>query len=172
MGRGARPVRRWSDGCAGGIVAVLREGATALPRAGAWAISVLALGAGALVAYLALRSSPWVGELSWLPAGLADWADHHGRLRNLPAFAGLTAVLVTALGWRRGAGCSALLAVGLECAQLGIRGRSFDPADIGWSLLGVVAIALPAGLAARRKAPAVRFVQSPVGRDIPKNPRA
>lgn len=105
-----------------------------------------ALAATGVVGFLALRPSPWLGELPWIPRWLSGWADHHGNLRNLPAFAVLAIALTLALGWRLGAAIAAMLAIVLELAQLGIAARSFDWADIGWSLAGVAAAAGCCGL--------------------------
>ena len=110
------------------------------------ALVAIALAAVGVIAFLALRGSPWVGELPWMPRWLAEWADHNGNLRNLPAFAALTLVLWPVLGWRLGAAVAALMSVGLETAQVFIAGRTFDWADIGWSLAGVAAVAAPAWL--------------------------
>lgn len=103
-------------------------------RHGANAAAVVSVG---VVSFLALRSSPWVGEVNWIPHWLSDWADSHGNFRNFPAFAALDLVLMGAFGTRRAAMITAFLGVGLECAQFGIRGRTFDWADIVWSLAGV-----------------------------------
>lgn len=116
---------------------------------------ILSGAAVAAIAYLALRGSPWVSEIPWIPSWVGEWADRNGNLRNLPAFAGLTLVLLWPLGWRTAALLSAILAVLLECAQVFIAGRHFDWADIGWSLLGVALVAVPAAAvaAAKRRKP-------------------
>lgn len=98
------------------------------------------------VAFLALRPSPWMGEVPWIPRWVGEWADRHGNFRNCPAFAGLAAVLLWPLGWRQAGVASAVLAVGLESAQWFISGRTFDWADIGWSLAGVAAVTVPASV--------------------------
>jgi hypothetical protein len=109
---------------------------------------ILGGAAVAVVAFLALRASPYISELPWIPEWEGEWADRNGNVRNLPAFAGLALVLLWPLGWRGAALLSAILAVLLECAQVFIAGRHFDWADIGWSLLGVALVAAPAAAAA------------------------
>jgi hypothetical protein len=106
-------------------------------------LKALALISVGVVAFLALRPSPYVGELPWMPDWLGHWADRNGNVRNLPAFAGLAMILVWALGWRAAGVWASLLAVSLECAQVVIAGRSFDWADIGWSLTGVILVVAP-----------------------------
>ncbi len=119
---------------------------------------LFALAAVGVVGFLALRSSPWVGELPWIPHWLSDWADRHGTLRNLPAFAALTVALIPAFGWRLGGGIAAGLSVALELAQVFIAGRTFDWADIGWSLAGVAAVSAVAWY--RQPHPSRRLVQN------------
>jgi hypothetical protein len=103
----------------------------------------LALGvagvASGVIAVLALRPSPYLTELAWMPEELARWADAHGRLRNLPAFFLLCLALLPALGLRLGGAVALALGLGLEAAQLFIPGRYFDPLDLLWSALGVAA---------------------------------
>lgn len=96
-----------------------------------------------VIVYLALRPSPWMGDLSWIPRWLAEWADRNGNLRNLPAFALLALCLFWPLGIWRGAALASLLAISLETAQIFVEGRSFDWADIGWSLAGVATVLAP-----------------------------
>lgn len=95
-----------------------------------------------LVLFLALRGSPHLRELPWMPDWLGAWADRHGRLRNLPAFAGLAVLLFPFAGIFRGACLAGGLAVVVECVQIALPGRIFDWADIFWSLVGVAAAAL------------------------------
>lgn len=103
---------------------------------------IVATVALAVVAYLALRGSPRVSDVAWIPGELGHWADRHGALRNLPAF-GLLALFGTmAWGLRKGCGLAAVFAVGLEFAQKWMPHRRFDPADIYWSLLGVAIVAV------------------------------
>ncbi len=123
-----------------------------------------ASGAVAVIGFLALRSSPRVAELAWVPRWLSAWADHHGSLRNLPAFAALALVLILTLGRRPGSALAALLGVFLELAQTFISGRTFDWADIGWSLAGVVAVSAAFAVACffrNRPGPAI----NPAGRE-------
>ena len=95
-----------------------------------------------LGAYLCLRPSGALQTVSWLPDFVAKWADQHGRLRNLPAFALLTApILIVSNG--RSARLKAVVGVAafsasLECAQYFIPTRMFEWQDIFWSWIGVV----------------------------------
>lgn len=89
------------------------------------------------LAFLALRASPYLTEVSWVPRDVADWADRNGNFRNFPAF-GLLALAMTCVMSLRSAGVSAGgLAVIVEVAQIGIAGRTFDFEDIFWSLGGI-----------------------------------
>lgn len=112
---------------------------------------IIAGGAIAVVAFLALRSSPWIGEVPWIPDWLAGWADRNGNFRNFPAFAGLTLILIVPLGLRGASWVAGVSAVGLESAQFFIAGRTFDFADIGWSLAGVALVAAGAVLVAAKR---------------------
>lgn len=89
-----------------------------------------------VIVFLATRSSPWLSELAWMPDWLGKWADRHGNFRNFPAFAALAVILALPLGWWRGAAAGAGMGIALELVQLGVRGRSFDWADIVWSVAG------------------------------------
>lgn len=100
-------------------------------------LGCLAVGAVAVISYLALRPSPWIGEVSWIPRWLGQWADAYGNFRNFPAFCLLAGVLALIAGARWGCAGAALLAVVVETAQVWIGGRTFDWADIFWSLAGV-----------------------------------
>lgn len=102
-----------------------------------WLVFVAVL-ACAVIAFLTLRTSPYVGELPFIPSWLGVWADSHGNLRNLPAFFLLTLFLVPALGRLHAGLLAAILSITLELAQLLRPGRTFDWADICWSLVGVV----------------------------------
>lgn len=99
------------------------------------AVSV-ALGAISVIGFLATRSSPWLSELGWMPDWLGGWADRHGNFRNFPAFTVLAVVLVYTVGLRLGTALAASLGIAFELIQLGTRGRSFDWADIAWSVAG------------------------------------
>jgi hypothetical protein len=92
-----------------------------------------------VVGFLALRGSPYVGELPWIPRWLADWADAHGVLRNVPAFAALYYVVLLGLGWRKRVIALVLVCVFAACVEFGqlwVVNRSFTWADIGASWAG------------------------------------
>lgn len=99
----------------------------------------LVLGAVGVIAFFALRRSPYLQYIPWMPRGVGVWADSHGILRNVAAFLVLALLAFVLLGRRRVVliGLS-LFATGVEVAQLGIRGRVFDWRDIVASLAGVL----------------------------------
>jgi VanZ family protein len=95
-------------------------------------------------------------EIPVLPDFLAAWANANPTFRNFPAF-GLLSVLLVFVGNLcrgtsevRGLIATALLAaaavsvagVVLECLQLVLPGRFFDPMDIVWSVAGAFAGAI------------------------------
>ena len=107
-----------------------------------------------LIAFFALRSSPYLQYIPWMPRSLGRWADAHGISRNFVAFFALGIAVFVLIGSRplhTVALC--LFATGLEVSQLGIRGRIFDWRDIVVSIAGILA-AWPLGwLAARVTGP-------------------
>lgn len=111
-----------------------------------FARGILWIAAVGLVAYFALRASPHLSEIGWLPEVVANWADRHGVLRNLPAFGLLYLVGLVAFGsgyaWRV-CGLVCLIAVVLEAGQLMLPARTFDRDDILFSWAGVLVVHLP-----------------------------
>jgi hypothetical protein len=119
-------------------------------RAAAFCIFLIVLG---LVVWCSSASSPDMREIPVLPDFLAAWANANPTFRNFPAFGLLSVLLVFVGNLCRGARevrgliASALVAaaavsvagVVLECLQLALPGRFFDPMDIFWSVLGAVA---------------------------------
>lgn len=98
--------------------------------------------ASGVLAYFALRASPNLRDIGWLPRAVSVWADRHGVLRNLPAFALLYLVSLPLFGLRRlWAAClvACLTVVALECGQLAVPGRTFDWHDILAGCAGVLA---------------------------------
>jgi VanZ family protein len=94
----------------------------------------------ALLAYFALRASPYLQYIPWMPRRIGVWADSHGISRNVVAFFALG--LTTFLFLSRGpltvlAVCAFGAAV--EVAQIWIPSRAFDPKDIIASIVGVLA---------------------------------
>ena len=115
----------------------------------------LALALGAVVAFLALRTSPYLQYIPWLPRSVGVWADHNGILRNTAAFFVLALLVYFLLG--RGLGCVlalALFGTAVEVAQIWIRGRVFDWRDIVASIAGIL-LAWPVAWVFRRR-PAAR----------------
>ena len=109
----------------------------------------LVLMLGGIIAFFALRTSPYLQYISWLPREIGVWADSNGILRNTAAFfafALVTYLLVGRRGWHVLA--LALFATAVEVAQLWIRGRVFDWRDIVASIVGVL-LAWPVAWALR-----------------------
>jgi VanZ family protein len=102
-------------------------------------VGVLLLVAAALLfMFFAWRSSPRLGQLSWLPRDLTRWADRHGIARNVVGFFGLGVVCFALIGrrWPQVL-LAAFFATALEVAQIWIPHRHFDRKDIYASLLGL-----------------------------------
>ena len=97
------------------------------------------LAAALLFMFLAWRSSPWLGQLQWLPRPLTHWADRHGIVRNVAGFFAFGVVMFALLGrrWPQLL-LAAFFATALEVAQIWIPHRFFDRKDIYASLLGIV----------------------------------
>ena len=117
----------------------------------------------AAIGYFALRSSPHLKEISWLPTWLSSWADDYGVFRNAVAFGGLALAAYAARlrsaarRWEMADGrwggppstvhrlrtqlapfvAVGVLATGLEVAQIWIPGRFFDWRDIAASWAGI-----------------------------------
>lgn len=117
------------------------------------ALSLLVLAAltGA-IAFFALRPSPYLQYIPWMPRHLGVWADSHGVGRNVVAFFVLGLAAFAVVGRSLGhvlAVCA--FATAVEVAQIWIPSRAFDWKDIGASLLGI-ALAWPlAWLLTRRR---------------------
>lgn len=101
-------------------------------------VTAVLLGAAA-IAFLALRSSPYLQYIPWMPRTIGVWADSNGILRNVAAFFTLGVLIFVFLG-RRAIHVLATIGFGtaLEVAQLWIPGRVFDPWDIAASTAGIL----------------------------------
>ena len=103
--------------------------------------------------HCALAPSPDLQQINWIPSVIASWANEYPSFRNFPAF-GVVAMSLyfCVLSWlehvhpRRLSGlaffCSivvSLFAVLLECLQIWLPTRFFDPYDILWSITGAFA---------------------------------
>jgi glycopeptide antibiotics resistance protein len=99
----------------------------------------LVLALAGMMAFFALRTSPYLQYISWLPRRIGVWADHNGIVRNTVAFfafALLVYFLVGRLTWQVVALC--VFATAVEVAQLWVRGRVFDWRDIVASIAGII----------------------------------
>lgn len=112
-------------------------------------IAVVLLFTG-VMAFLALRRSPYLQYLPWMPRRIGVWADHNGVWRNTVAFFGFAAVVFALLGPRL-TWVIALCGFGtaIEVAQIWIPVRSFDWRDIAATIAGVL-IAWPVAWCIRR----------------------
>lgn len=123
-------------------------------------ICLLGLG-GLLIAYLSLRPSPSLSELSWLPSWLGEWADAPGngdRRTAIPFFllSGYLAMeccLVFRASkarahtvWLLGASGLLLLLGMMEGLQLILPTRSASAFDLAWGSFGILLGGLPLGL--------------------------
>ena len=103
--------------------------------------------------HCALASSPDLHLIPWLPKAIATWANECPAFRNFPAF-GVVAMSLyfCVFSWfkkphrQRLIGlaffCSivvSLFGVLLECLQIWLPTRFFDPYDIAWSIAGAFA---------------------------------
>ena len=102
-------------------------------------------------AFLALRSSPYVQYIPWMPRRIGTWADSNGILRNTVAFFGLGFAALVAFPprlWLVALLC--VFAALVEVAQLWIPGRVYDPKDIVASVAGIL-LAWPVARLVRRR---------------------
>ncbi|HEY1106992.1 MAG TPA: VanZ family protein [Opitutaceae bacterium] len=92
-----------------------------------------------LIAFFALRSSPFFQPISWLPRWIGRWADSHGIARNLAAFFafGFAAFVILGPRWRLCLILSAFATV-LEVSQIWIPTRIYDWKDIVASVAGIL----------------------------------
>jgi glycopeptide antibiotics resistance protein len=104
-----------------------------------------------VMAFLALRTSPYLQYIPWMPRRIGIWADSNGILRNIAAFFvfALAVYLIVGRRWWEVAAL-ALFATGVEVAQLWVRGRVFDWRDIAASIAGIL-LAWPIAWALRRR---------------------
>ena len=115
--------------------------------------NVFALFAILATIHCALAPSPDLRHIPWLPNAIATWANKYPAFRNFPAF-GVVAMSLyfCVLSWlqqvhpKRLFGVAflfsivvSLFGVLLECLQLFLPARVFDPYDIAWSIAGAFA---------------------------------
>jgi len=110
-----------------------------------------AAAAVAAILYFSLRSSPYLGDVTWLPVGLARWADsRQGEdIRTAVPFV----LLGVCAGWAgrkwhakvRFVTFLLMLPLGVEVAQLMIPSRTGSMKDVVWGWAGGIAGLLIAG---------------------------
>ena len=94
---------------------------------------------GGAIAFLALRSSPYLQYVPWMPRRIGVWADSNGIVRNIAAFFVFALAVFLLVGRRAGhVAVLCLFATAIEMAQLGIKGRVFDWRDILASMGGII----------------------------------
>lgn len=91
--------------------------------------------------YLCWRPTGQISTVPWIPTGVAEWADRHGRFRNLPAYFLLACPFLVVCGSRR-ARMWAVLALGvfgtlLELAERFVPGRMLEWQDVAYTWAGV-----------------------------------
>jgi hypothetical protein len=107
-----------------------------------------------VIAFLALRTSPYLQYIPWMPRSLGIWADHNGILRNVAAFFFFALVVLLLLGhsWTRVVALC-VFAAAVEFGQRWVPGRVFDWWDIVASIAGILAAWPLAWLVRRKPAP-------------------
>lgn len=92
-----------------------------------------------LIAFFALRSSPFFQPIEWLPRPIGRWADRHGISRNVAAFFAFGFGTLSVFGprWTWVLGLCAF-GTALEVAQIWIPTRIFDWRDIAATIAGVL----------------------------------
>jgi hypothetical protein len=104
------------------------------------AMAAALVGVGCAI-YLSFRSTGELSTVAWMPATVGEWADQHGRLRNLPAYLLLTLPFLALfrewlprLGAAVGVG---IFGTVLELAEVFVPGRMVEWQDVTWSWAGV-----------------------------------
>ena len=105
------------------------------------------------VVHCALAPSPDLQQINWIPSVIASWANAYPSFRNFPAF-GVVAMSLffCVFSWLQQAHpqrlfglafftsiAVSLFGVLLECLQIWLPARFFDPYDIAWSIAGAFA---------------------------------
>ena len=118
-----------------------------------WIFNLIVLFAILATIHCALAQSPDLQQIPWLPRAIASWANDYPAFRNFPAF-GVVAMSLyfCVFSWikkphpKRLLGlalfCSivvSLFGALLECLQIWLPTRFFDPYDIAWSIAGAFA---------------------------------
>ena len=118
-----------------------------------WIFNLIVLFAILATIHCALAQSPDLQQIPWLPRAIASWANDYPAFRNFPAF-GVVAMSLyfCVFSWlqqvhpKRLLGLALLCSIGvslfgvlLECLQIWLPTRFFDPYDIAWSIAGAFA---------------------------------
>jgi glycopeptide antibiotics resistance protein len=92
-----------------------------------------------VLAFFALRRSPYLQYIPGMPRAVGVWADSNGVVRNTAAFFVLALAVYLLVGRRgRHVVAAGLFASAIEVAQIWVRGRVFDWRDIVASLAGIL----------------------------------
>ena len=134
---GSGPSRASSSAC------LAAPGAPAAARL--WAVATIAAGliGCACAVYLSLRGTGRLSTVPWMPHGIGQWADDHGRFRNLPAYFLLACPFLLMARHRRSR-FRTMLAIGgfgtvLELAEYFVPVRMVEWQDIAWTWAGAAA---------------------------------
>jgi VanZ family protein len=109
-------------------------------------LGILLSGLMAAFTYAALRASPYLAELPFMPAPIGRWVDAHPDMRHMVGY--LVMAVVGALAYCAGRPAERWLAFGLgmlffatllEAAQFFLPNRHADWRDLAWSCLGILA---------------------------------
>jgi glycopeptide antibiotics resistance protein len=112
---------------------------------------VLVVALAGVIAFLALRTSPYLQYIPWLPRRIGVWADSNGIVRNVAAFFAFALAIYFLVGRRiRHVVALCGFATAVEVAQLWVRGRVFDWLDIVASIVGIL-LAWPVAWAFRAR---------------------
>ena len=103
--------------------------------------------------HCALAPSPDLQQINWIPSVIASWANEYPSFRNFPAFGFVSMCLSCCIfcsqrplqlhSFFKFALFSSIivsfLGILLECLQILLPTRFFDPYDIAWSIAGAFA---------------------------------
>ncbi len=98
---------------------------------------------GGCAIYLSFRSTGELATVPWLPEAVGNWADQHGRFRNLPAYFLLAIPVLLAMqtpaSRLRAVGLVGVFGTVLELAEIFVPRRMVEWQDIAWTWAGAIA---------------------------------